>query len=101
MNQNINLKVKTHAKPVAKEILHYPTLKTIFMVEEVLKNADKVMSKEQIKRKLEGKLMHQTLNVILDYLEESGKIIIGKKGILWTFNPSKKLERAIARGVEV
>ena len=83
-----------------KKVLHYPTLKTVLMVEEVLRTADKVLSREEIKRRLGGKVMHQTLNTILDYLEYSGKILIGEKGILWIYNPSKKLQIAINKGVE-
>lgn len=82
-------------------IMHYPNLKTVLMVEETLKNADSLMSREALKEKLQKKIMHQTLNVILKYLEDSGKIIDGRKGILWIYNPSKKLEKAISEGVEV
>ena len=45
--------------------------------------------------------MHQTLNVILKYLEDSGKIIDGRKGIVWIYNASKKLNNAIFEGVEL
>ena len=83
-----------------KGVLHYPTLKTVLMVEEILANAETALSREEIKRRLGGKVMHQTLNVILTYLEHSGKILIGKKGILWVYNPSKKLQMAIGKGVE-
>ena len=38
---------------------------------------------------------------ILDYLEKRNMIIDGHKGILWIYNPSKKLEKAIQEGVEV
>ena len=82
-------------------IMHYPSLKTVLMVENTLKNADRLMSREELKRKLPKKVMHQTLNVVLEYLEDSGKIIDGRKGILWIYNPSRKLEKAISEGVEV
>lgn len=85
---------------LTQEVLHYPTLKTVLQVEEVLITAQKAMSREAIKRALEGKIMHQTLNIILDYLETSGKIHIGEKGVVWTFNPSKKLGEAIKKGVK-
>ncbi len=45
--------------------------------------------------------MHQTLNIILEYLEKSGKIIDGRKGILWIYNPSLKMDKAIKEGIEV
>ncbi len=45
--------------------------------------------------------MHQTLNVILAYLEEKGLVIDGHKGVLWIYNPSPKLRKAIKEGTEV
>lgn len=83
-----------------EEVLHFPNLKTVLQVEDVLMNAQKAMSREAIKRALGGKIMHQTLNVILHYLEDSGKIYLSKKGILWIYNPSKKLGAEIMKGVE-
>ncbi len=88
-------------KTQKKKILHYPTLKTVLAVEEVLKKAEKALNKEQIKSKLPTKIQHQTLNLILNYLEDSGKIFVGKKGVLWTYNPSRKLKKAIEKGTQV
>jgi len=82
-----------------QETIHYPNLKTILMIEKVLKGANDLMTREELKEKLPTKVMHQTLNVVLGYLEDSGKIMDGRKGILWIFNPSKKLEKAITNGV--
>lgn len=83
------------------EILHYPSLKTVLMVEMVLKKSSKVMTREEIKKKLPTKIMHQTLNVILDYMEKRGLIVDSHKGVLWTYNSSKKLDDAIKKGVEI
>lgn len=83
------------------QIIHYPNLKTVLMVEDTLKKANKPLTREQLKKKLKTGIMHQTLNVILEYLEKSGKIIDGRKGIVWIYNPSQKLDKAIQEGVEV
>ena len=83
------------------EIIHYPNLKTVLMVEEILKKSNNLISREELKKKLPTKIMHQTLNVILKYLENSGKILDGRKGILWIYNPSPKLDKAIKKGVEL
>ena len=83
------------------EVIHYPNLKTVLMVEDVLKKANNLMTREGLKNKLPTKIMHQTLNVILKYLEDSGKILDGRKGILWVHNPSQKLDKAIKEGVEL
>ncbi|MFH1440230.1 MAG: hypothetical protein ABIG89_06680 [Candidatus Woesearchaeota archaeon] len=83
------------------QLLHYPSLKTVLMVEEALKKANDLVTREQLKEILPKKVMHQTLNVILKYLEDGGKILDGRKGILWIYNPSKKLNDAINRGIEL
>jgi len=83
------------------EVLHYPSLKTVLMVEEVIKNADGPLTRAELKRKLPKQVMHQTLNIVLAYLSEKGLIFDGRKGVIWTFNSSKKLEHAIAKGMEV
>jgi len=84
-----------------ESVIHYPSLKTVLMVEDTLKKANKLLTREKLKEKLPKKIMHQTLNVILKYLEDSGKILDGRKGILWIYNPSTKLDRAIKEGIEV
>lgn len=83
------------------EVIHYPSLKTVLMVEETLKNANTLLNREQLKKKLPTKIMHQTLNLILKYLEDNGKILDGRKGILWIYSPSLKLDRAIKEGTEL
>lgn len=89
------------ARLVQIEVLHYPTLKTIMAIEEVIKNADVAVSRNQILSKLENKLMRSTLNVALDYLEKRGLILETKNGFIWTFNPNKKLAKAEAESMEV
>ena len=83
-----------------EKIGHSPTLNTIFMVEETLRNGD-LMTIAGLKSKLPRKVMHQTLLQILDYLQFSGKIVIGTKGILWVFTERKELNELIKRGTEV
>lgn len=80
---------------------HSPTLNTVLMVEEVLKDTGELITVADLKRKLPKKVMHQTLLRVLDYLQFSGKIIIGTKGILWVFAQRKELEDLISKGTEV
>ncbi|MBI2664798.1 hypothetical protein HYX10_05670 [Candidatus Woesearchaeota archaeon] len=82
------------------QVMHYPNLKTVLMVEDALKKSDRLLTREELKSKLKRKVMHQTLNVILNYLEDSGKILDGRKGILWVYNTSKKLDKLSREGVE-
>jgi hypothetical protein len=86
---------------MSKKVIHYPSLKTVLMVENVLKNSEKVLTREEIKKQLQNKIMHQTLNVILEYLESRGLIVDTHKGVLWTYNPSEKLSNEINKGMEL
>lgn len=80
---------------------HAPNLTTILMVEQTLKDAGEILTVAELKRRLPKKVMHRTLIQILDYLQWSGKILIGTKGILWIFAERKELESLMQRGIEV
>ena len=101
-HQGINLLgVLNVRSQVQIEVVHYPTLKTVMAVEEVVKKADTAVSRNQIIARLPTKPMRSTLNVALDYLEKRGMVLETKKGFVWTFNPSKKLAKAEEQGLEV
>lgn len=70
-----------------------PTLNTVLMVEESLMNAEGVSTVAELKRSLPKQVMHQTLMIILDYLEWSGKITFHDDKVLWTYNPNSKLKK--------
>ncbi|MBI1973128.1 hypothetical protein HYS50_03920 [Candidatus Woesearchaeota archaeon] len=84
-----------------QEIIHYPNLKTVLMIEKVLREAETALTREELKKRLPAQIMHQTLNVILEYLEHRGLILDGHKGILWAHNDSPKLKEAISKGTEI
>ena len=83
------------------KLQHSPTLNTVLMVEDVLKGAGEVISIAELKRRLPKKVMHQTLLNVLDYLQMSGKIVIGTKGVLWIFAERKELDALIKSGTEL
>ena len=74
------------------KIIHYPNLQTVIMVEKILKK-EKDITRTELKKKLPKKVMHQTLNVIIKYLEDSGKIIDHHRHILWTYCPPAEMAR--------
>lgn len=86
---------------IMEKVGHSPTLNTVLMVEQTLKEAEEVITLAELKRKLPKKVMHQTLIQILDYLQISGKIIIGTKGILWVYAEKKELDKLIKKGTEI
>lgn len=76
-----------------KQILRYPRLDTILMVERFIKKHDGEFSKKQLWQRLPKKSMYQTFSVIIDYLLESGKISIDSEGkIGWIYYPEKVKE---------
>ena len=81
---------------------HSPTLNTVIMVEEVLRNIDEsVITIAELKRRLPKKVNHNKLKTILRYLEESNKIVVTLDGITWIFNSNPNIRKAIAMGLEL
>ncbi len=85
------------------EVLHYPRLDTILNVEKIIKAAINPLSKNEIDRRLPKQIMRQTLNLILAYLEESGKVAMLKEGIIWIHKDeiSPKLRSKLKKGITV
>ena len=82
-----------------RTILHSPTLESVLMVEKTIKKYSQECGKYQLWKKLPRKMMYQTFLVILDYLEESNKIIIDKDGcIIWIWNP-ERIRKLIKEGL--
>ena len=86
-----------------QQVLHYPRLDTVLNVEKVIKNAKEPLSKNEIDRRLKKSIMRPTLNLILRYLEESGKIALLKEGTIWIYREdiSKKLRAKLRKAVVV
>ncbi len=83
-------------------IKHYPTLNTVIMVENTLKHMDEsVITIAELKRKLPKQINHNTLKLILEYLEESNKIAVTMKGITWIHNTNLKLRKTVKEGLEL
>ena len=76
-----------------------PTLESVIMVEKTIQKYSQECGKYQLWKKLPKKMMYQTFQVILDYLEQSGKIMIDKDGcIIWTYNP-KRIKKLISESL--
>jgi len=85
-----------------QELGHSPNLNTVLMVEEILKNMNEsVITVAELKRRLPRQINHNTLIVILEYLELSNKILVTMRGITWIHNPNPNLQKAIAAGMEL
>ena len=85
------------SKRIEKKILeHTPTLNTVLMVEDTLKNINEgAITIAELKRKLPKQVNHNTLKVILEYLEKDNKIAVSLKGITWIHSTSPALRETI------
>ncbi|MBT4376410.1 hypothetical protein HOD29_03480 [archaeon] len=82
-----------------KQTKYNPTLQSVLMVEEAAKKYSQEYGKYQLWKKLPKKIMYQSYQVILNYLQNSGKIIVDKDGcIIWTWNP-QEIERVKKQGL--
>jgi hypoxanthine-guanine phosphoribosyltransferase len=87
---------------ILKKMEHSPTLNTVLMVEDTIKNSGKsVITIAEIKRALPKQVNHNTLKMILEYLEKSNKIFVSVKGITWIQNTNPALEKAVSNGLEL
>jgi predicted transcriptional regulator len=75
-----------------------PTLDNIILVENVLKE-DSIITIDELSKKTN--IQMPILKEILDYLEQSNKIVISKKGISWIYNNNEKLQKVITEGFEL
>ena len=73
-----------------------PTLDTIKMVEQALSKESQYTSKNRLWRMLPRQVQYPTFKAVLDYLEESNKIMYDKDGtIIWTFVENPKLKKLL------
>lgn len=99
------MKTKKHAKKTSKavkakkqsvpvQILRYPRLDTVLMVEQAIRKHDGSLRKKALWEHLPRKTMYQTYCVIIDYLLYSRKISIDTEGKLgWIYYPEKAGKR--------
>ena len=75
---------------------HQPQLSTIRMVEQKIKKRKYFTSRNQLFLSLGKSVMYPTITTILDYLEESNKIVFKKDGsIVWIFKGTSKSKKGL------
>lgn len=88
MKISVSNRIKTNASN--------PTLDTIRMVEQTLSKMSEYSSKNKLWRALPRQVQYPTFKSVLDYLEESNKIMYDTDGtIIWTFVDNPKLKKLI------
>ncbi len=89
-------------KTASVQVLHYPRLDTVLMVEDAIKDAKDYPTRMELWRGLPKKTQYQTFKVILGYLEKSNKIIFTKDNkIMWIFADSAKSRELIEKSVRL
>jgi len=82
----------------SKEILRYPRLDTVLMVEAVIKEHDGEFKKRALWESLPKKMMYQTFCVVIDYLLYSRKISIDSEGkIGWIYYPESAAKYSLRK----
>lgn len=68
--------------------VRYPNLQTVFMVERFIEENNGEFKKTELFEKLPKKMMWQTFQIIMNYLESIHKIILEKDGrVVYIWNP--------------
>ena len=71
-----------------KSTIRSPTLQTVLMVEKFIDKNSGEYKKTELWKKLPRKVMWQTFQIIMEYLEDTGKIVYDKEGyIVYIWNP--------------
>lgn len=96
MNEYSIMMSKVLQSKKTKANLANPTLDTIRMVEQTLSKMQDYPTKNKLWRALPRQVQYPTFKAILDYLEESNKIIYDKDGtIVWIVADNSKLKKLL------
>ncbi len=88
-------------KQIKMNILHFPKLDSILMVEKAIINSKDYLKKTQLWKSLPKQMQYQTFKLILDYLENSNKIMFEGDRIIWIFPSNKKINDLIQGAISV
>lgn len=100
--QTLQFKETEIIEKEASPAKRYPNLNTILMVENFLQeHRDLPLKISEIKKQLPKQVMHETLQVILEYLWRSGKVIYGPKGVQWIYTEPEHLRKMLDDSLEV
>ena len=100
MGEMSGVQVRINGEIKEFEALHYPTLRTVIEVENILRGAHRPIKRVEIRRKLK-KVMPQTINVIIKYFCDRGMVIDTKKGVLWTHVDKAVIPKKYKKGIKL
>ena len=83
-----------------QEVLHYPRLDTVMMVEDAIKKAKAYPTRMKLWRSLPRQVQYQTFQLILGYLQKSNKVFITREGkLMWVFTETSAARKLITESV--
>ena len=72
------------------------------IIKNILRNMeDSVISIPELKNKVKDKINNDNLKLVLNKLQEEGKILIGSKGITWIYSTPKHLKLMLKNSLEI
>jgi hypothetical protein len=84
----INMLEKLRLRREENPLLRMPTLETVLMIEETIRQHSGEFNRTELWKTLPKKVMWQTYLIVLDYLQSINKIAIDSKGIIgFIWNP--------------
>jgi mannose/fructose/N-acetylgalactosamine-specific phosphotransferase system component IIB len=83
------------------KVIHEPQLDTIIMVEKAIRKAESYPNKKTLLQSLPKQIQYQTFNRILEYLENSNKIMYDGHRITWVFPNNPKLKKLLETSVKL
>ena len=83
------------------QVLHYPKLDSILMVEKAIQDCKEYPTRTELWKSLPKQMQYQTFKLILEYLENSNKIIFQENKVVWIFANNKKLKKLIDGAISV
>jgi len=87
------MKASRHEQPARKG----PTLKTLHMVEAVLRTQERPVSLNRVKELLPRKVMHPTLRDAIEHYKRLGCVAEGSKGVMWVLDEDLAFWKTIAK----
>lgn len=85
----------------ARNVIHYPRLDTVLMIEDAVRNAEEYPSRMQLWRSLPKKVMYQTFKLVMDYLVYSNKVYITEDGkVMWVYADTPKARKLLKESVK-
>ena len=83
-----DMTMKTHTQQRRRPTARSPTLQTVLMIERFIDDNSGEYKKTELWRRLPRKVMWQTFQVIMTYLEDTNRIVYDQEGyVVYVWNP--------------